>query len=314
MSVWNAEHPQPSGDQIGEAYERKLLRQMTDDAQRQLTAFKPDPQRPDSLKEFERVIGGAWDTLLGRRLPERGAVRFASTKRQAHDTYTIEHGQIHYPAERELVAAVMLTPNNSTGATTIWLDERGKAALFDSSGQPSAPVKKLLEAGISVAGVDLLFQGSDTESKSEIKHPRNFAGFTYGYNYPLFAKRVHDVLSTIAAVRDQRPDGKITLVGFGPAGAWATAAAVQADKSVHGLAVDCGFEGGDFRFAGQSLESPHFLPGAAKYGDVETLLQLVRLDSLILYKPDPKLPRGPERDLMLATLIAEAAKAREKAK
>jgi hypothetical protein len=280
---------------------------MAVDARKQIESLRPDPQRPESLKEFERVVGGAWDTLLGRRLPKPGAVQVVSTKRQAQDTYAIEQVQFRYPAEREIVAAVALTPTNSKGATVIWLDERGKAALFESSGEPTPPVKKLLDAGLGVVGVDLVFQANDAASKAAIKHPRNFAGYTYGYNYPLFAKRVHDVLSTIAAVRDQQPSGKITLVGFGPAGAWATAAAAQADKAVHGLAVDCGFEGGEFRFAGQKLDSPHFLPGAVKYGDVDTLLKLVKLDSMILFKPDPAMPRGPERDLMLASLIAEAA-------
>ena len=83
---------------------------------------------------------------------------------------------------------------------------------------------------------------------------------------------------------------------------------MQAGKAVEGLAVDCGFEGGDFRFAVvNDLSSPHFLPGAAKYGDVESLLQLAKLESLVLFKPDPKMPRGPERDAMLASIIAQAA-------
>ena len=116
----------------------------------------------------------------------------------------------------------------------------------NQSGAPTAEVKKLLEAGISVVGLDLLYQGDSrpsggSESAPEIKHPRNFAGFTYGYNHPLFAKRVHDVLSAIAATRDRHPDMKIHLVGFGAAGAWAAAAAVQSGKAVTGLAVERGW-------------------------------------------------------------------------
>jgi hypothetical protein len=66
---------------------------------------------------------------------------------------------------------------------------------------------------------------------------------------------------------------KIHLVGFGAAGAWASAAAAQAGDTIHGLAADVR----KFRFAElRSIEDPNFLPGAVKYGDVEGLLSLVQ--------------------------------------
>jgi dienelactone hydrolase len=131
----------------------------------------------------------------------------------------------------------------------------------------------------------LLYQGEslaapNARSRTNIEHPRNYAGFTYGYNYPLFAQRVHDVLSVIAAVRDRRgDDANIHLVGFGVAGAWATAAAAQAGDVVSGLVVDT-----SFRFAdSDELNSPHLLPGAAKYGDLEALLSLAKPKSLVIF-------------------------------
>jgi hypothetical protein len=124
-------------------------------------------------------------------------------------------------------------------------------------------------------GLDLLYQGDSrpsggSEAAPEIKHPRNFAGFTYGYNHPLFAKRVHDVLSAIATTRDRHPDMKIHLIGYGPAGAWAAAAALQSGNAVTSL----GAETEGFRFRGQKIDSPHFLPGAVKYGDLGLLIVL----------------------------------------
>ncbi len=285
MSVWNDEHPKPSGDAVGEAYERKLLAQMTSEALRQYTALRPDPKRPESLKEFERVIGGAWDTLIGRKLPEQGAVTFAADMREQKDGFTIVRGLVSHQEAGEKIPIAALLPDESRDKSVIWLSERGKQAIFEDDGKPIPAVKKLLDAGIPVVGVDLLLQGDylgepDAQKRLNIEHPRHYAGVTYGYNYPLFAKRVHDVLSVIAAIRDRRGDNaNIYLVGFGPAAAWAAAAAAQSDDAVTGLFVDT-----SFRFADvEQLSSPHLLPGAVKYGDVDALTALARPKSLVLF-------------------------------
>jgi hypothetical protein len=185
----------------------------------------------------------------------------------------------------ERVPVAVLVPQDAKDKTVVWLDERGSQALFDGDGRPIAAVKTLLEAGIPVVGVDLLHQGddaasADAQSRPAIKHSRSYAGFTYGYNYPLFVKRVHDVLTTIAAVRDRRgQDARVHLVGFGPAAAWAAAAAAQAGEIVSGLSID-----NSFRFADiENLDSPHLLPGAVKYGDVESLLALAKSESMTVF-------------------------------
>jgi dienelactone hydrolase len=285
MSAWTDQHPAPTGDAIGEAYERKLLQQMTAEARRQYAALRPDPKRPESLKEFERVIGGAWDTLIGRELPEPDTVKVMPGQREPKDGYTILRGLISNGRASETVPLTAIVPTEPTDKTVIWLDERGKQALFGADGQPTPAVRKLLEAHIPVIGVDLLYQGdflaaTDADSRLAVKHPRNYAGFTYGYNYPLFVQRVHDVLSTIAAVRDRRgANANIHLVGFGPASAWAAAAAAQSGENVHGLVVDTSFRFTDV----EQLNSPHMLPGAVKYGDVDALLALARPQSLVLF-------------------------------
>jgi dienelactone hydrolase len=313
MSVWTSEHPAPSGEAVGEAYERKLLRQMTDEAHRQYAALRPDPERPGSLKEFERVIGGAWDTLIGRKLPGPGEVEFQVGERQRADSYRILRGRVTYSAKGEQIPVVVLLPNEPTENTVIWLDERGKQSLFGDDGEPIAPVKKLLDAGIPVVGADLLYQGDflaapNAKSRLDMAHPRNYAGFTYGYNYPLFVRRVHDVLSLIAAARDRRGnDNKIHVVASGPAAAWAAAAAAQAGDAVSGLVIDTSFRFADI----DALDSPHLLPGAVKFGDVEALLALAKPDRLIAFgklglafatsqmrgrKPDIKLFGGRKPD------------------
>jgi hypothetical protein len=236
-------------------------------------------KRPESLKEFERIVGGAWDALIGRRLPKPATVQSNTQKRQQKGALAIERVLIQNTTEGEQVQAVFLSPLDVKNRTVIWLDERGQQGLFDSSGEPIPAVQKLLDAGLTVVGVDLLFQGEtpagETAGKQpSIKHPRNFAGFTYGYNYPLFAKRVHDVLSTIAVARDRQPTrSEIYLVGSGAAGAWAAAAAAQSGDEIFGLAADLR----SFRFADlKSIGDANLLPGAVKYGDVDALLALAQ--------------------------------------
>jgi len=44
MSVWDAQHPRPTGDQVGDAHERALLRRMTDDAAKHIAALAPNAE------------------------------------------------------------------------------------------------------------------------------------------------------------------------------------------------------------------------------------------------------------------------------
>ena len=46
----------------------------------------------------------------------------------------------------------------------------------------------------------------------------------FGYNYPLFAQRVHDVLSLVSFARNTLGAAKVHLVGLGGAGHWVLAA------------------------------------------------------------------------------------------
>ena len=101
---------------------------------------------------------------------------------------------------------------------------------------------------------------------------RQFAGFTYGYNHPLFAQRVHDILTLISFVRgDDHGATKVHVVGLGGAGVWVAAAKFIAGPAIDRTAIDTA----DFRFASLTeFDDPQFLPGAVKYGDVPGLLAL----------------------------------------
>jgi hypothetical protein len=160
--------------------------------------------------------------------------------------------------------------------TVIWLDPRGKAGLFDAQGDLAAPIRALLDGGASVTGVDLLDQGEFLADGKPLARQRwleneeGFAGWTYCYNLPLFARRVHAILAIVEVARSQQ-NQSVALVGFGPAAAWAAAAVVQANGSIARAALDT--QGFRFSNIGDVYDA-HFLPGAVKYGDLPGLLAL----------------------------------------
>ena len=160
----------------------------------------------------------------------------------------------------------------------IWADPSGKQALYGANGSPQVQVGRLLSAGMSIVGVDLLYQGeflNDGKTRNrarKVANPREAAAYTFGYNHTLFAKRVHDLLTMIAFVRnhEERP-AAVHLVGLNGAGPWVAAARAQAGAEVTRAAIDSQ----KFRFGHvRDLLAPSFLPGGAKYGDLPGFLSL----------------------------------------
>lgn len=274
-SVWVGA---PITPKTGDDAEVALLQSFDTEFQQQLKRLSPD--NGGTRDEFQFVVGGGWDILIGRSLATAGTVKLEATGSVERDGFHEYSGWVKNETYGETLPAVLLLPANWNGQTTIWLTETGKAGIFTAAGAPKAAVQKLLTAGTAVFGLDLLYQGEFTADGKEltaapqVKNPREFLGYTAGYNHPLFSQRVHDVLSAIAGLRSHdTPPQAIHLVGEGKAGAVALAAGVQAGQAVQKLAAL--FPGPVFRF-GQitDIRDPWLLPGAVRYGDVPALQTL----------------------------------------
>jgi dienelactone hydrolase len=269
LSVWDSGHPAPPS---GPEFERALLRRLTRDAQEQLD------RAAQSVETFQKVVGGGVDIVIGRNLDEVGSVEMDMTEKTDRGQFLQMSGLLRNRAHGEELPVVFLHPKEWKGRTVIWIDEAGKSGLFDETGAPRGEVRRLLAAGVSVVGVDLLFQGEFLPSGKPVlqtrwvDNPREAAGYTFGYNHSLFAQRVHDVLSLIRYVRDnERASTVIDLVGLKGAGPWVAAARARAGRSIDRAVVDTG----GFRFGNvRDLRSPDFLPGAAKFGDLPGMLAL----------------------------------------
>ena len=249
-----AEHPEPDG---GEAFERQLTRYLGEESNKQIGALAPGSD------DYREIVGGAWKTMIG---------------------YGDAEAEIKVP----LVAHLTVDATPGGEDTVIWVDGGGKSALFREDGEPGKALAQLLETGAHIVIPDLFMQGeylSGGEPATDqriVNNPREFAGFTFGYNHPLFAQRVHDILNLIAQARGLGPllvpaEGtakptRIHLIGTGGAGPWVAAAAAVAEGFNGRVYADTG----GFRFAElTSYRDPNFLPGAVKYGDLPGLLALL---------------------------------------
>ena len=285
MSVWDDQHPQPAA---GAEAERNVLQWWHEDSKKQLDGLAPHDS--SSLVRYREVVGEAWNVLLGRGLPEASDLETQVTDQQQCDGHRMESGVLRNRPHGEELPFTYLSPANWNGQTIVWLDAQGKAGLWGCGGKFRPAIQQLLDAGTVVLGVDLFCQGEflleqkpfeqtrQVEFKLEIKNPRQLeilreaAAYTFGYNHPVFAQRVHDVLTALAMIRSrQEMPQRTALLGLRGAGHWAAAACALAGNSIDAAAIDT--QG--FRF-GQLLDlrDPDFLPGAAKYGDLPTTLAL----------------------------------------
>jgi hypothetical protein len=275
MSVWDEKHPKPKS---GDDYERSLLKWITSDSERQMEALVP--RDGASLAEYRRVVGGALEAMIGRGVPPKGAVRADVRQQQELGSCRLTKMLLRYEAKGEEVPAILFEPKVATREVVILVDPCGKQALLDSSGAPREDVAKLLAGGSAVLGIDLFGQGEFTPDGKPLAKARlltasnwnRYLGYTLGYNRPLFAQRVHDILSAISCLKATRPsEQKLRLVALKGAGHWAAAARAVAGSMVDEATIDTG----GFRFAKiGALDDADMLPGGAKYLDLPGILAL----------------------------------------
>ena len=274
-TIWDKENPAPAG---GDEHEKSVTKFFTEQAEKQLA--KVAPRDEQSLAEYRRVVGGAWETLIGRKLPKPLEITRTKIDKQKKAGYLHFEDTLHLDPAGEEFPIVSFYPTSTewNGKVVIWIDGAGKSALFTKNDELKADVRRLLDAGVSVVGADLFMQGEflsgadAIDQQHVVKNPREFAGYTFGYNHPLFVKRVHDVLTLIAFVKgDEHEPKEVNLIGTGGAGPIAAAARAIVGSAVDKAAVDTA----GFRFENlTSYRDVDFVPGAVKYGDLPGLLSL----------------------------------------
>jgi hypothetical protein len=289
-TVWNASHPAP---EPAVANELRIVRGFAADQEQQLAALIPKDQQ--SLGKFREILGGAWDVMIGRKLPGKADFTQENKHKVEADGHLRFHSLIRLTKQGEEIPSLFFLPRNWNKQVTLWITDGGKGSLLKADGSPNPEVQQLLDAGVAVAIPDLLYQGEfladgqPLTKARKVKNPREFVGYTLGYNHPLFSQRVHDVLTMISFCRHSQyePQG-VHLIGLGPiAGPIAAAAAIQAGSAINKVAIGTG----GFRFATiTNAYDPMLVPGAIKYGDVPGLLSLIAPRPLWISGEGPQAP------------------------
>jgi len=271
LTVWNEEHPAPPG---GDDFERKLLKQWHDDAQRQIAK---------GAHGGTSVTAPAWRALIGVGATGKTpalAKSAASEVSGGGKTYRASAALLNVPDGSALPVLALRAAPPVRGAV-LWLDGRGKAGLFTDAGEVRPEVCRLLDGGYSVMGVDLFGQGEFQPDNQPLtvtrrtKNPREAACFTFGYNPAVFAQRVHDIGAVMGL---SQPGGgaeapPLSIVALDETGPLAAVAMTVTAQRIEAAVIQTG----GFRFGHVlDLQSPEFLPAGAKYGDLPAALGLVR--------------------------------------
>lgn len=282
LTVWNAEHPAPA--EAGPEFERRLLKWLADDADVQLQAAAT------SDEGIESILRPAVETVIGRTYAMAGSVDWELGDKVDRGEHLEMTGTLVNGSHGEEIVVTWLYPKKWDGNVVIWLGDEGTESLRRDE------VATILDKGTAVIGADLFHQSGEPLAQTRVvANPREFAGYTHGYNHALFAQRVHDVMSIVTFLHNTKigshpnPE-RVSLAAWGDAGPVGLAA-----RALAGAAIDRAWiETKGFRF-GEVLDyrDPMFLPGGAKYLDVPGLI-ILNAGLPLKLRGEGEVDEGPE--------------------
>jgi dienelactone hydrolase len=277
LSVYDEEHPRPKDAVNAE----RLREHMAEASDKQIKGLIP--KDADSLKEFHRVIGTALRVMVHDELPKREqvVVKEVGKKGAKFGDLTVERYLIGRKDSGEEIPAIGLTGEGFDGTVVVWIHPQGKASLF-KDGKLVPAAQKLIDGKASIFAPDVLLTGEFGDAKMQpvAKGWENYAGYYYGYNRPLLANRVHDILTAVAAMKGEETVKKVHLVGFEKAGPWVLLARGLCGDAVVRTAAD--IDGFRFEKVG-TVYNEMMLPGAVKYGGLPALTALAAPGELYLH-------------------------------
>jgi len=273
MTVFDEEHPVPEKTEDSEV---AILRALYEVSSRPIRQLAPTDSK--SLADFRHVIGGALEVMIGRQLPAGGEVEYVKLSDEEQGEHRVITSRLKLAAFGEELPATFLLPAAWNQQVVLWIDGRGKSHVVPDSGEPSSAVAALLAEGFAVGSIDLLFTGEflpdgrPLEQARVVENPREFAGYTLGYNHPLPAQRTHDMLSLMSFARyhELSPSAIHVVATHGAAFPCIAAAALNP-----GLLTSLSVDTQGFRFESiTDIRDVNLLPGAVKYGDLPAYLAL----------------------------------------
>lgn len=269
LSVFDDKHPRPN-DAVDQNQLRKYLKEISN---KQIEALRP--QDTASFRDYQRVIGTALRVMVCDRLPKPEEVESKVIKRETNDGYHLTELVLGRKHQGECIPATF-TVSAKPDTVVVWIHPDGKNAgrkeLF-----PLAV--NLLDRKAGILSVEVFHTGNGWGARPAGVNP-TYAGYTFGYNRPLVANRVHDILTAVAYAKSIKGVKKVHLVGFEEAGPWVLMARALCGPAVDRTVVDMN----GFRFDKVRQTSDEMmLPGALKYGGLPAFAGLCAPGELFIH-------------------------------
>lgn len=282
LSVWDDQHRLPQ-DVVDVQGLRRYLREVSE---KQLADLLP--RNAQTLAEFRQVLAPALRAMITDSLPEPEEI----LAEQAGDKLLLRR-----KSTQEEVPAQIVRPKDHDGTIVVWVHPEGVSSL-QRDGQLVPAAKQILGRKAAILAVDVFRTGATGQAP---RPPINkgYAGFTFGYNRPLLANRVSDILTAVAFAKGQTKewrkkahlikDKQVHLLGFQEAGPWVALARGLSGDAVGRTAADLN----QFCFEQvKSMEDDMMLPGALKYGGLLNLTALAAPHELWLHNAQNTGPAG----------------------
>jgi dienelactone hydrolase len=276
LTVYDEQHPGPGDGTDAVA----LRKQLTAASDKQMAALLPKDAA--SWKEFQRVIGTALRVMIGDKLPEPQNVEDRlMTQTEEREGLSWRKLLLARKGTGEQIPAIGIRGPQFDGTVVVWIHPAGKASLLQNS-QLVPAARYILDKKAAILAVDVFMTGEFEGAKLPPVRDKDakYAGFVFGYNRPLLANRVHDILTAIAFAKGHQSTKKVHLAGFEQAGPWVLLARGLCKDAVARTAADFN----RFRFDNVTAVSDEMmLPGALKYGGLPALAGLCAPGELFVH-------------------------------
>jgi hypothetical protein len=273
LSVYNTEHPHPKDAVSAE----RLRIYMTEASDKQINALMPKDAK--SLAEYQRVIGAALRVMITDQLP--AATEVVETRlgdKEKIGVVWMRRYLIGRKGQHEQIPVVGVLGKEFDGTVIVWIHPDGKSSLF-KDGKLVPAAQKIIDAKGAILAVDVFGTG-ELSLDQPVAINKEFAGYTFGYNRPVLANRVHDILTAVAHAKNYDKVKTVHLVGWEKAGPWVLLARGLCGDAVARAAADWNL----FRFEKvRSVSDEMMLPGALKYGDLSALVALSAPHELFIH-------------------------------
>lgn len=232
MTVWDKDHPSPPG---GIDFEADLLKRWSDDVAKKIAA-SPD------------IRSQGWKAIL------QPAERIAASLKVVRETEGDARWSI-VNADGSKVGSVIIKPSAGQSIRSVHV----LAGRKPESDSPHDATVILEDAW----GIDV-----GTSVQSLVKNPRPAPCYTYGYNPPLFLRR----LAVLIALADAKPEGSEKWVWAANGAESSLVAAADAMRPDRIGAVKLDPQGFEFDRI-DSIRDAYLLPGAVRFGGLKGLME-----------------------------------------